>query len=153
MKGVSPLLSGILLVAITVTVASLASGWFTSTIRASTDTATNRTDAGLLCSGASISIDNLFITGTSSATVTASVRNTGQTDTLALQNAQIFNSTGSNFSATNINTSTKLNKGEVFTLSFVTASFDSCPGSFSELLITTNCGGITDKYTGTPKCN
>jgi len=151
MKGISPLLASILLIAITVTVASLASGWFTSTIRSSAATTSNRTEEALDCAGSSISIDDIYITGTASATIKAVVRNNGQTDGLTIQSAQAFNRTGGNFTSTSTPV-TSLNRGSIATLSFVTGSFASCPAAFSQLLVTTNCGGISDTYTDTPKC-
>ena len=153
MKGVSPLLAGILLIAITVTVASLASGWLTSTIRSSTDTTTNRTDTALLCSGASIAIEDVYIVGTTSATITASVRNNGQIDDLVIQSAQVFNTTGGNFTLTTATPITDVDRGSIVQLSFVTGAFAACPGDFSELIVTTQCGGIIDTFTATPKCN
>lgn len=151
MKGISPLLASILLIAITVAVASMASGWFTSTIRTSTASTTNRTNTALDCSGASISVDSVYITGTTSATIKAIVRNNGQIDGMTIIGAQAFNTTGGNFSATGLPV-VSVNQGTITTLSFVPGNFAACPASFTSLVVTTNCGGITDTFTGTPTC-
>ncbi|MBI4014678.1 MAG: hypothetical protein HY365_01855 [Candidatus Aenigmarchaeota archaeon] len=153
MKGISPLLASILLIAITVAVASMASGWFTSTIRASTASTTNRTTTALDCSGASIAIDNLFITGTTGfgSAAKAIVRNNGQVDGLTILSAQLYNTTGANFTASSMPI-TSVNAGTIITLSIPQTNFSACPASFSRLVVTTNCGGISDTFTGTPVC-
>ena len=153
MKGISPLLASILLIAITVAIASLASGWFTSTIRASTTATTNRTNTALDCSGASIAIDNLFITGTTGfgSAARAIVRNNGQIDGLTILSAQLYNTTGANFTASSTPI-TGVNAGGIITLAIPQTNFSSCPAAFSRLVVTTNCGGISDTFTGTPVC-
>ncbi|MBI4018689.1 MAG: hypothetical protein HY364_00360 [Candidatus Aenigmarchaeota archaeon] len=152
MKGISPLLASIMLIAIVVVVGSMTSGWMTSTIRGAQASTTNKTETGLQCSGASISIERVYVTGTSAATVTASVRNSGLTDGLVIQSAQIFNSTGSNFTSSSTPV-TAFDRGEVETLTFPNVNFASCPGAFSELRITTGCGGIADVFTDRPSCS
>ena len=151
MKGISPLLASILLIAITVAVASLASGWFTSTIRAATTATTNRTNTALDCSGASVSVDSIYITGTTSAAIKAVVRNNGQIDGMTIVGAQAYNTTGGNFSATGLPV-VSVNQGSIVTLSFVPGTFVVCPTSFASLVVTTNCGGISDTFTGIPTC-
>jgi flagellin-like protein len=157
MKGVSPLLAGILLIAITVTVASMASGWFTSTITTSTSSTTNKTGQGLDCSGASVSIDNVFVIGTGQQLVnaTVSILNNGQTDNLRIQSAQLYNVTGNNFTANNTATLSEdgvLNKGEIAILEFYNLSIAACPAAFLEVTVLTSCGGISDRFTSRPKC-
>ena len=151
MKGVSPLLASIMLIAIVVVVGTLTSGWFTSTVRSAQSSTTNKTDTGMQCSGASISIEKVYVTGTSGATAAVSVRNSGLTDGLVIQGAQLFNSTGSNFTSSSTPI-TAFDRGDVETLRFTNVNLASCPGSFSELRVTTGCGGITDRFTSAPTC-
>ncbi|MBS3054267.1 MAG: hypothetical protein J4431_01910 [Candidatus Aenigmarchaeota archaeon] len=152
MKGVSPLLASIMLIAIVIVVGAMTSGWMTSTVRSAQASSTNKTDTGLQCSGASISIEKVYVTGTAAATVTASVRNSGLTDGLVIQSAQIFNTTGSNFTSSSTPV-TAFDRGEIETLTFRNVNFASCPGAFSELRVTTSCGGIADFFTDRPSCS
>ena len=147
------MLAGILLIAITVTAASLASGWITSTVRGTTDTVTNRTDTSLLCDGASISIDNVFIVGTvNPANVTVVVRNNGLINGMIVQNIQLYNTTGTNFTSVDVPI-TNIDRGDVISVTnFNDANLTACPASFSRVLVTTNCGGIEDTFTAVPKC-
>jgi len=70
MIGISPLLASIMLIAIVVTVGSLTSGWMTSTVRSVAASTTNKTETGLDCSGASVSIDNIYMVGSNNPAAT-----------------------------------------------------------------------------------
>ncbi|MBI4019078.1 MAG: hypothetical protein HY364_02395 [Candidatus Aenigmarchaeota archaeon] len=151
MKGISPLLASIMLIAIVVTVASLTSGWVTSTVRSAAASTTNKTETSLDCSGASISIDNIYIVGNASASARVVVRNNGQSDGMTIQSAQIYNTTGNNFTANNTPL-TSLNVGTIATLTFFPVNLSTCPNAFSELRVTTSCGGISDVFNDRPRC-
>ena len=153
MIGISPLLASIMLIAIVVTVGSLTSGWTTSTVRSVAASTTNKTETGLDCSGASVSIDNIYMVGSNNpaSTATAVVRNNGQTNGMTISSAQIYNTTGSNFTSTSTPV-TGVNVGNIVTLSFVPVNISSCPNSFFEMRVTTNCGGISDVFNDRPKC-
>src|SRR3989338_2717765 len=153
MIGISPLLASIMLIAIVVTVGSLTSGWTTSTVRSVAASTTNKTETGFDCSGASVSIDNIYMVGSNNpaSTATAVVRNNGQTNGMTISSAQIYNTTGSNFTSTSTPV-TGVNVGNIVTLSFVPVNISSCPNSFFEMRVTTNCGGISDVFNDRPKC-
>ena len=117
MKGISPLLSGILLIAVTVTVGSMVSGFTSSTFTDVGRTTDNITDSGLLCSGASISINRVFIDGGNNGSAIVSIKNDGQIDNMIIKSAQIFDKLGNNFTFNNTDEIT-LNRGDIKTISF-----------------------------------
>lgn len=152
MKGVSPLLATVLLVAGVVAIATLVMGWLSQTVKATQATVTNRTAEGVDCTAAGLVIDDLYVSGTgTTATVRAIVRNSGQIDGLTLSAAQLFNTSGANFSTSS--SLGDLNKGGIANLVF-NASLAACPSSFSKLIVTTaDCGALAATFSGTPKCS
>ena len=151
MKGISPLLAAVLLIAVTVAIATLVAGWISTTVRTTQATITNKTSEAVDCSAAAIVIDDVYA---ASGTVTARaiVRNAGQTDDLTIQSAQLYNTSGSNFTASSLPI-TNVDKGNVNTLSFAGASIASCPTSFSQIVVTTSCGGVSAIWNKPPKCS
>ena len=115
MKGISPLLASILLIAITVTVASIVSGWTTSTFSSSQNEVSNRTASALSCSSSAITINNVFIGAGNNGTASVIVQNSGNVDNLAVTSGQLYDRLGNNFSANNTLT---LNVGQMGTLTF-----------------------------------
>lgn len=151
MKGISPLLASVLLIAITVAIATLIMGWMSTVARTTQIKVENKTSQAVDCSSASISIDDVYITAGSAGSANIIVRNTGQVDGLTVQSAQIYNTTGANFST--ISTPiTSFNKGDIATLRFLNISVATCPTDFSKVIVTTSCGGVTDIFDTTPKC-
>ena len=80
-------------------------------------TTDNITDTGLLCSGASMSIDNVFINSGNNGSATVTVKNDGQIDNLIIKSGQIFDKLGNNFTFNNTEEIT-LNRGELGNLNF-----------------------------------
>ncbi|MBI4014886.1 MAG: LamG domain-containing protein [Candidatus Aenigmarchaeota archaeon] len=115
MNGISPLLASILLIAITVTAATIVSGWTTSALATAQRGTDNKTSSALACSSAALAIDSVFITPGNNATASVVVRNSGSVDNLVVSSAQLYDKLGNNFST--INTLT-LNVGQTGTLSF-----------------------------------
>ncbi len=76
MKGISPLLASVLLIAFTLTVATIIGSWLTSTIKTSTDTVGGQLTSNVNCSSNIINIDVLCHNNTN---VTAIVQNIGST--------------------------------------------------------------------------
>lgn len=151
MKGVSPLLASVLLVAGTVAIATLVIGWLSQTVKSTQATVTNRTAEGVDCNAASLVVDDLYVSGTGvTTTARAIVRNSGQMDGLTLSAAQIYNTSGSNFSTSS--SLGDLNRGAITNLVF-NASLAACPSSFHKLIVTTtDCGAIAATFSGTPRC-
>ncbi len=147
MRGVSPLVASVLLIAIVITISMIIMGWLSTLTKTTTSTVTNKTQEGINCASASISIEDVYIIGTSSANVV--VKNTGFTNGLNISGT-LLNITGYNFTATQ--PASLLNKGNVFTLNFPSVSIATCPNSFSRVIVTTDCGGVIDTFTNAPKC-
>ncbi len=152
MKGISPLLAAVLLIAITVALATLIMGWMSTITRTSQVKVENKTIQAIDCSAGGISIKEVYITaGATTASANVVVSNTGQTDDLQITTAQLLNITGSNFTATNVPI-TDFDKGDIETLTFSGMGIASCPSDFSKVIVTTNCGGVSDTFDTTPKC-
>ncbi|HLC76960.1 MAG TPA: archaellin/type IV pilin N-terminal domain-containing protein [archaeon] len=152
MKGISPLIASVLLIAFTVSIATLVSGWFSTLTRSTTTTVSNKTSESISCSNAQISIEDVYISAGSVATGSARVivKNNGYT-TIGVNGLQIYNTTGQNFSSGFSPVST-FDAGAIQTFSIVNVSVISCPSTFSKVIVTSNCGGITDTFDGAPKC-
>ncbi|MBI2971035.1 MAG: hypothetical protein HYY37_01300 [Candidatus Aenigmarchaeota archaeon] len=151
MKGISPLLAAVLLIAVTVAIATLVMGWVSTTVRTTQTTVSNKTVEAVDCSSAGLVIDDVYIASTgTTAPARAIVRNSGYIDGLTLISAQFYNSTGGNFTTTT--SLGDLSKGQIATLAF-TVSVGSCPTNFGEVIVTTSdCGGISAVFDRTPHC-
>ncbi len=151
--GISPLLASVLLIAVTVAIATLVAGWLSTTVRTTQTTVSNRTLDATECSGASITIEEVYMDAGRNASQRVIVKNSGQADSLQIVSAQIYNRTGGNFSALSLPI-TNFNRGNVTTLVFDPNNtvIDACPGDFSKVVISTNCGGVSTEFTSTPKC-
>ena len=149
MKGISPLVASVLLLAIVVSLSVIIGGWVNTLSKDTTNTVSNRTSEAVSCSSSDITIDSLYITNGTSGTARAQVRNQGF-QSITLMSAQLLNRTGHNFSTTTSLGS--LTKGQIIQVSFSGVSVPSCPTDFSKLVVTTTCGGISHTYAGTPNC-
>ncbi len=152
MKGISALLAAVLIIAVTVSIATLVMGWLSTTIRGTQTTVENRTTEAVNCASAGISIDDVYISAGAPGSARVIVRNSGQADDLAIQSAYIYNRTGEAFSAAGL-PSTDFDRGEVVTLMFNAATVVACPGDFIEAIATTDCPGISAKFSARPKCS
>ena len=152
MKGISPLIAAVLLIAFTVAIATMVMGWFSTLTRETTATVSNKTTEAVSCSNAQISIEEVYVTAGSLATGSARVvvKNTGFT-TLGISGLQVYNTTGHNFS-TGFSTVSSFPSGSIQSFSLTNVSVPSC-AAFSKALVTSNCGGIADTFDGTPKCS
>jgi len=146
MRGEASLFVMVMLLAFAIGIATIISVWFGGVIDRTTDSTTNKTSATISCASGAVSIDQVYVLN--STTARAVVRNKGFLS-LNVVSAQMFNTTGNNFSASGIPVT--LQKGEIRSIDFVT-NFASCPASFSKLLVSTNCGGVEAAYEGSPRC-
>lgn len=78
-KGISPIVAAVLLVAVTLSVVGIFSGWAPNLIKDVTDETGNSTIQTLNCDQASIDIGPAFYNSTSDE-LTVAVRNSGRTD-------------------------------------------------------------------------
>ncbi len=152
MKGISPLIAAVLLIAFTVSIATIVMGWFSTITRETTTTVSNKTTEAVSCSNAQISIEEVYVTAGSLATGSARVvvKNTGF-QTLGITSLQILNTTGHNFSS-GFSAVSSFPSGGIQSFSITNVSVPTCPTTFSKALVTSNCGGIADTFDGTPKC-
>ena len=144
MRGISPLVAVVLLIAFVVTIAMLISGWFTTYIRGMTRNISETSSEMVGCSGASVEIEHIYF---NSATKTAKlfVENTGSVDLVV--KGIIVDVNGNSCSN---QSGVKLTKGSIVEL-----YFEDCPTinetTFSRATVTTNCAGIGDEVTSTDK--
>ncbi|MBI4174296.1 MAG: hypothetical protein HY517_01515 [Candidatus Aenigmarchaeota archaeon] len=153
MKGISPLIAAVLLIAFTVAIATLIMGWFSTLTRTTTATVTNSTTQAVNCADARVSIRDVYIqTGGAAGAQVANVivENTGGSS-VGLVSLQLINTTGNVF-GTGFTAVGAFNESQLLTFTITGATFAACPGSFSKAVLTTNCGGVGDVFTNTPKC-
>ena len=152
MKGITPLIAAVMLVAITVAVGVFIAGWSQQFIHSTTKNVGNKTTEAIDCSPANIDIQDVYVTaGTGTGSANVIVKNTGYANNLVITNAQLFNRTGGNFTASGLPI-TGFNKGSIAAINFVGITVVSCPTDFSQVIVATNCGGISDTFDGSPKC-
>ncbi len=152
MKGISPLIASVLLIAFTVAIATLVMGWFSTLTRSTTSTVSNKTSESIECSNAQIGIQDIYITAGNTTTGSARVivKNNGF-KTIGIISLQIYNTTGHNFSSGFSGVGT-FAPGSIRTFSIENVSVITCPTTFSKVIVTSNCGGIADVFDGAPKC-
>lgn len=149
MKGISPLIAAVLLIAFTVAIATLIMGWFSTLTRTTTTTVSNKTTEAVACSNALISIEDVYVRlNSTESDVRVIVKNSGFS-TIGITSLQAYNTTGHNFS-TGFGTGT-LARGAVVAYNISLASIPTC-ATFSRVIVTSNCGGITDIFESTPRC-
>jgi flagellin-like protein len=148
MKGVSPLVATVMLIVIVVSLVALISGWLTTMMTDTRETVSNRTGEGVRCTGASVSIESVYITENSTAGVASMiVKNNGIVDELSIISAQIYNSSGYNFTASTALPDTDFVRGAVKTIRFENVSLADC-AAFSQAVVATNCG--SDRFKAKP---
>ena len=154
-KGISPLIAAVLLIAITVAIATLVTGWVSSTVRSTQVSVENKTTEAVECAGASIVVDDVWVNDLgATSTIRAIVRNSGQTNDMIIGNATVYNSSGGSVTATSPSVPlTDFDRGEAITFTFISAPVGTCPGEFREVLVTTTCGGVFGKFDKTPRCS
>ena len=145
-KGVSPLIASVLLIVIVVSLVAIISGWLNTFMTDTRETVSNRTDASVQCTGASLVIETVyanFANGTA-ANARAIVKNDGVTDKVSIVSAQLYNTTGSNFSVTSPMPVTDFAPGAIRTLIFENVSLPSC-SAFSQVVVSTQCSSARFK--------
>jgi flagellin-like protein len=151
MKGISPLLAAVLLIAVTVSIGTLVMGWLGTTVRSSQASVSNVTSVAVNCASANIVIDDVYVyTGARTATVI--VRNSGRADDMQLTSAFIVNATGNSVSPAESLPVTDFDKGEIQTFTYSSTGINAC-ANFSQAIVTTNCGGVSAKFDKTPICS
>lgn len=148
-KGLSPLVAVVILIVIVISIGTLVTGWVTTFTRQSQETVTNRTTSSVDCTGASVTIRSVFLNNGTSGSATVIVENTGFVDGLTITSAQILNMTGGNFSSPVVPIY-GFSRGDIVSLPFYNISVPTC-AYFSEALLATSCGGVSDSYKQPPE--
>lgn len=151
MKGISPLVASVLLIAFVVAIATIIMGWMGTFTRETTATISNRTTEAVDCASAGINIDDVYLTAGVNGTIRAIVRNTGFTDNMVLKAASFYKTNGAVWNATGDPVVSDFDKGEITTITFTTTTGWVACANFSRVTVTTQCGGIGDTFDGTPK--
>ena len=157
MKGISQLIAAVLLIAITVAIATLVTGFVSSLTRSAQVSVENKTTEAVDCASAAISIDQVYMVGNN--TVRVVVRNSGQINDILIYNVTVFNSTGSEFSfGTTVPVLTNFDRGTAYAFTITnpaslgTVFGRTCPADFSKAIVTTSCGGVFAVFDKTPRC-
>lgn len=142
MKGLSPLIASVLLIAFTVSVAMIIMTWFTSFARGTTENISATGETAVGCSSAGISIEHIYISGTNGVIV---VRNIGfvPLDVTGM----IVNTTGGACSTASA-TTVGVGETKALSLSGCQGIQSNCSG-FSRAIVSTNCAGIGDEVKST----
>ncbi len=156
MKGISPLIAGVLLIALTVTIAILVTAWTTSFTSTTQSGVGNKSTELVSCSGAAVDIEAVYLRNNENATVV--VKNTGLINDIQITGAQIYLLNGTNTTASNATTLpiTNFDRGNIVSISFVRIqNLLTCPGNFSQVVVQTGCPGAADTFDikyETPTC-
>lgn len=137
-KGISPIIASVLLLAVTLSVASIFSGWGPNLVRSVTDSTENQTENTINCNQAGVGITSAKYYSSASPPETAVVvRNRGNSDLDNLQiaawknelpmNDTVISLGSGNFTTTNVSTSSKPDRIEAYsqTCSSVTDTYET----------------------------
>jgi len=146
MKGVSTYIAVTLLIAATVAIATLFSGWITTLTQAQTQTVANKTKAGIDCTRANVNIDEVYLDLTANK-ARINVRNSGFFDDLIIS-AVVITANGN--VATNLTAfPIKLSQGDAASIELNTSGIITACGNFSQAIVATQC--VSREFDGTPK--
>jgi len=146
MKGVSPMIAVVLLIAITVLLSGVIFGWIKLFSFTETEKISNRTEGLTSCSGSAINIDDVYLDFGANKS-RATVRNTGQL-TERIISAQLLNTNGINATALGNQTVT-IARGEVKIIEFsLNGTISNC-ANFSQVKVSTICSNGVYKKTPT----
>ncbi len=146
MKGVSPMIAVVLLIAITVLLSGVIFGWIKLFSFTETEKISNRSEELTSCSGSAINIDDVYLDfGANKSRV--AVRNTGQL-TERITSAQLLNTNGLNATLLGNQTVT-ISRGEVKFIEFpLNGTISNC-ANFSQVKVSTICSNGVYKKTPT----
>ena len=150
MKGLSALVATVLLIAITLTIVSILMGWVTDLIKSQTETIGNRTGEAVECTGAVITIDDVYIDFSTNKS-RVHVRNSGQMG-LDITSASLTNQRGEKASNLTAFPITGFDKGLIEEIVFNITNVITVCGNFSKAIVATTCGNAEGKFTSTPTC-
>lgn len=138
-KGVSTFVGVALLIAMTLAVAGIYSGWFMNFIKSTTNTIKQESDTKLVCNNGGISLDNLKYNQTSGI-LSGTVQNTDIIDLGGLGIEIFF--TNSTRNVLSMNTSLVPGEQQSFTSNISTTTYD-------RIRVKTNCSNVYDEASST----
>jgi flagellin-like protein len=144
MKGISPLIAAVLLIAFTVAIATLIMGWMSAYTRTTTSNVSSQSEEAVECGSAAIKINHVYVWGTDNLTNTDAaivIENTGFKDFTNI-NYGLYNSTGGSCTADSSNVN--LAKGEITRVTLDCQNVNMSSTSFDRAIVTTECGGVSD---------
>lgn len=140
MKGLSPLIAAVLLIAFTVAISSIFMGWMSETSRETTKKVSDNLETSAQASSASVSIESLIEYG---GNYTLMVSNSGYKDFNNVTGTVLFTD-GSTCNFNNI----PISKGDVGILTASGCKDIVTNTEISKVVVATDLGGISDSITG-----
>ena len=139
MKGISPLIASVLLIAFTLAIAGIYSGWLTSFTKDTADTVKKRSDVRVTCSYGGISLSSLqYNTTASNGNISGTVENTDIVD-LGDIDIEIF-FTNSTRLLVDYNKTLKPGEKDTFSVRINATTYDKVRAK-------TNCSNVFDELT------
>ena len=147
MKGMSPLIGSVLVIAITVTIFAILGGWIPDFIKSTQTSVGNTSSEAIDCTSSDITITSVYIDFETNIS-RVSARNSGFTED-KIVSAQLFNNKGEeciNLTALPIT----FPQGSLKSIEFNVSGKISACVNFSKIEISTLCRST--EFTGTPTC-
>lgn len=141
MKGISPLVASVLLIAFTVSISTLIMGWFSTFARTTTSNVSSSAAEAIACNSAGVNIEHVYIVNGSNPNVTTILVHNVGFYTINVT-GMVINTTGGVCSNS---TPVSLAKGNYTTIQMIGCNiFPGAKAQFSRAVVTTNCGGVDD---------
>ncbi len=139
MKGISPLIASVLLIAFTLAVASIFSGWLTSFTKKTGTQIQERSDVRVTCSYGGVALSNLQYNSTaSSGNLTGTIENTDIVD-LGDIDIEVFFTNATRF-LSDLNKTLRPGEKDTFNFRINTTTYD-------KIRVKTNCSNVFDELT------
>jgi FlaG/FlaF family flagellin (archaellin) len=136
MKGISTMVATIIMIVIVVTIASYIFSTVSGITKNSLTDSDDKTRKTVDCTGASVKVEDIFLMNGTPGMARVQVRNNGVKDPITITSAQLFNSTGYNFTAAEIPVNVTIGQSVIITFSNI--SVPACR-DFSYVDLSTEC--------------
>lgn len=150
MKGLSPLIATVLLIAFTVGVGGIISVWISSFTRTSSETISNEGNLQIICSNGAVDLSSLRYCNNN---ISGIIKNTGRIAIGNITLQTVFNNGSQISHALNDTDTGGSNSGNYLTrkpgqlFSFNVSIGGGSSGNYNTIWIYTNCSGVTDSAT------
>ncbi len=139
MKGISPLIASVLLIAVTLAVAGIYSGWLSSFTKKTSTTVEQRSNVRVTCSYGGIALNSLqYNTTASNGNITGTIENTDIID-LGDIDIEIFFTNATRYLA-DLNNTLKPGEKTTFNFRINTTTYD-------KIRVKSNCSNVFDELT------